>query len=105
MTTITLIYTTFHFMWRFRKSEGLWDKIVIVSVAIEFGKFKMTTPNFTVGTMHWAGSVLLVSAKPRFVCWTAKWGSVIPLLQNPAVASFTPRQPTLGIAYGDLRLV
>ena len=31
--------------------------------------------------------------------------NAFPLLQSPMVASFTPLQPTLGIAHGDLRLV
>jgi hypothetical protein len=58
----------------------------------------------------WAGKVLLASGKPRFVHLTARWWSVtqenvFPLLQRPMAASFTPLQPTLGIAHGDLRLV
>ena len=30
---------------------------------------------------------------------------MFPLLQSPMAVSFTPLQPTLGIAHGDLRLV
>ena len=60
-----------------------------------------------------AGRVLLASAKPRFVSQTARWclvihhswESVFPLLQSPMVASFTPLQPTLGIAHSALRLL
>ena len=58
----------------------------------------------------WAGSVLLASAKPRLVSQTDRWWFInpknaFPLLQNPMVVSFTPLQPTLGIAHGDLKLV
>ena len=31
--------------------------------------------------------------------------NVFPLLQSPMAESFTPLQPALGIAHGDLRLV
>jgi hypothetical protein len=44
------------------------------------------------------GSVLLASDKPRFI--TPE--NAFPVLQSPMAASFTPLQPTLGIANGDL---
>jgi hypothetical protein len=57
-----------------------------------------------------AGRVLLASAKPRFVRRTARWGSIIHHFREcvstaPESASFTPLQPTLSIAHGDLSLV
>ena len=60
-----------------------------------------------------AGSVVLSSAKHRFLHRTARWRSVIhnsrenvsgvPL--SPIAANLTPLQPMLGMAHGDLRLV
>ena len=56
-----------------------------------------------------AGSVLLASTKPRFVCRTARWQSVIhhsrERVSTAPESNFTPLQPTLGIEHGDLRLV
>ena len=45
-----------------------------------------------------AGSILLASAKPRFVRWTARWWSVIHHSRERI-------STTLGIAHGDLRMV
>ena len=46
-----------------------------------------------------AGSVLLTSAKPRLICWTARWRSDSSLQRTHFHCSM------LGIAHGDLRLV
>ena len=42
---------------------------------------------------------------PDDVAWFITPENAFPLLQSPMAASFTPLQPTLGIAHGDLRLV
>jgi hypothetical protein len=56
-----------------------------------------------------AGSVLLASVKLRFIRWTARWRNVIhhsrERVSSPMAASFTPLNPTLRFAHGDLRLV
>ena len=57
------------------------------------------------GPSFGAGNVVLAFAKPRLVRQTARWGSVFPLLQSPMAASYTKLKITLGIEYGDLRLV
>ena len=56
-----------------------------------------------------AGSVVLASAKPRFVHRTARWRGVIhskcvSTAQSPMGGSFTQLKPTFGTAHGDVRL-
>jgi hypothetical protein len=65
---------------------------------------KNSLPNFRALCIR-AGSVLLASAKPRFVYWPVRWGSVIHHSRecvSTAPMVFTPLQLTLGIAHGDL---
>ena len=42
---------------------------------------------------------------PDVEAWFVIPENAFPLLQSPMAASFTPLQPTLGIAHGELRLV
>jgi hypothetical protein len=42
---------------------------------------------------------------PDGEAWFITQDNAFPLSQSPMAASFTPLQPTLGIAHGDLRLV
>jgi hypothetical protein len=51
-----------------------------------------------------AGSVLLASAKLRFVRWAASTQHTFTLLESNG-RCFTPLQQTLGIAHGDLKLM
>jgi hypothetical protein len=55
----------------------------------------------------WAGSVLLASAirLPDGEAGFITSENAFPLLQSPMAASFTPLQPTLGNAHGNLRLL
>ena len=52
------------------------------------------------------GSVLLASTKPRYSVGLPDGEAwfITPLLQRPMTATFTPLQPTLGIAHGDFKL-
>ena len=44
-------------------------------------------------------------ALPDGEAWFITPENAFPLLQSPLAASFTPLQPTLGVAHGDLRLM